>query len=399
MPRRDAPPTIGAGYLRGGARACADELARMSDVLSWKRLRGLVGRHRSRLRFCLRVTVVGLTTFALGRALKLPLDGIWAVLTAVVVTQMSVGESLHASLAYMVGTVGGAVYAAVIGVALPHAAPLPEAGVLALTLAPLALAAAVNPNFRVAPFSAALVLLLAGHFGEGLIGSAAVRIGEVALGGIVAVAVSFLVFPERAHRMGLEAAARILNLMGRILPQLLGGFTSQLDHTQIRAVQDEIGGAVARLKALTAEAKHERLFRLAADPDQAPLSRTLLRMRHDFVIIGRAAAVPLPEAVAHRLAPLLSRLGTNASDFLLSSASALVSRTAPSTLGDVEAALNAYTAEFSMLRREGLTRSLSDVEVGQLFTLAFALDQLYGNFVDLERCVREFAQSPSGKGH
>lgn len=369
----------------------------MSDLLFWKSLRGLLGRHRSQLRFCLRVTVVGLTAFALGRALMLPLNGIWAVLTAVVVTQMSAGGSLRASLEYMVGTVGGAAYAAIIGVAVPHVTPLPEAGVLALTLAPLALASAVNPNFRVAPFSAVLVLLLAGQFGEGPIGSAAIRIGEVALGGIVAVVVSFLVFPERAHGMGLEAAARILKLMGRIMPELLRGFTKQLDQVQIRAVQDEIGEAVAGLQAIAAEAKNERLFRLVADPDQGPLSRTLLRIRHDFVIIGRAAAVPLPEAVAQRLAPLLVRVGATASDFLLASARALTSRTNPSTLGDVDAAVNAYTAEFSLLRREGLTRSLSDAEVEQLFTLGFALDRLHRNFRDLERCVGEFAQSPSSK--
>jgi uncharacterized membrane protein YccC len=370
----------------------------MTDLLFCKSLRGLLGRHRSKLRFCLRVTVVGLTAFALGRALKLPLNGIWAVLTAVVVTQMSVGGSLRASLEYMVGTVGGAIYAAIIGVAVPHATPLAEAGVLALTLAPLALAAAVNANFRVAPFSAVLVLLLAGQFGEGPIASAAIRIGEVALGGIVAIVASFLVFPERAQRMGLEAAARILKLMARILPELLRGFTKQLDPVRIRAAQDEIGEAVAGLQAIAAEAKNERPFRLVADPDQGPLSRTLLRIRHDLVIIGRAAAMPLPDAVAQRLSPLLARVGASASDFLLASARALTSRTNPSSLGNVEAALKAYTAEFSLLRREGLTRCLSDAEVEQLFTLSFALDQSYGNFSDLERCVGEFAGSPSGKG-
>jgi uncharacterized membrane protein YgaE (UPF0421/DUF939 family) len=41
------------------------------------------------------------------------------VLTAVVVTQVSVGGSLRATLDYVVGTLAGAVYAAAVGVLAP----------------------------------------------------------------------------------------------------------------------------------------------------------------------------------------------------------------------------------------------------------------------------------------
>ena len=62
------------------------------------------------------------------------------ILTALVVTQMSAGGSMRATLEYITGTVGGAVYAAIIGVLIPHAGTLAMAGVLAITIAPLALA-------------------------------------------------------------------------------------------------------------------------------------------------------------------------------------------------------------------------------------------------------------------
>ena len=65
------------------------------------------------------------------------------ILTAIVVTQMSAGGSLRATLEYIIGTVGGAIYAAIIGVLIPHGTPLAEAGVLALAIAPLALIAFV----------------------------------------------------------------------------------------------------------------------------------------------------------------------------------------------------------------------------------------------------------------
>jgi len=87
--------------------------------------------------------------------------GVADVLTAVVVTQLSVGGSVRATIEYVVGTLGGAVYAGAVGALIPHATMLAQDFVLILTIAPLGLAAAINPNFRVAPFSAVLVLLLA----------------------------------------------------------------------------------------------------------------------------------------------------------------------------------------------------------------------------------------------
>lgn len=53
---------------------------------------------------------------------------------------------------------------------------LTQSGVLAITVAPLAFLAALNPNFRVAPFSAVLVLLISGQLGEGPIESALTRL-------------------------------------------------------------------------------------------------------------------------------------------------------------------------------------------------------------------------------
>jgi uncharacterized membrane protein YccC len=321
----------------------------------------------------------------------LPLHGIWVVLTAIVVTQMSAGGSVRASIEYMVGTLAGAIYAGVLGVVLPHATPLALAGVLALAIGPLAFASAASASFRAAPFSAVLVLLIAGQLGETSVGSALLRVGEVALGAVVAIVVSFIVFPERAHSLAIETAARILREMARALPLLARACLHKLDAGDIRRVQDELGAAIARLQAITADAGSERLLWLATHPDQAPLSRTLLRIRHDIVIIGRAAGTPLPAALAQRFAPPLSRFAACSSDFLLGCATALTLRTQPPPLDDVDAAHDAYTSELNALRRNGLP-ALSAVEAEQVFALGFALEQLHREFGDLTRCVRENAR-------
>jgi uncharacterized membrane protein YccC len=360
----------------------------MTIGTAWTSARARLKPYRVQLRFCLRMTVAALLAFALAQLWNIPLHGLWAVLTAVVVTQMSLGGSLHATTEYVLGTIGGAVYAASIAVLIPHTTALALAGVLALTIAPLAYAAAVNPSFRVAPFTGAIVLLISGQLGEGPVESALYRLLEVAIGGGVAVLVSLLVLPERAHGLGLDAAARILDILAR----LLAGFTQRLDVAEATRMQQEAGRALAAFQAIAAEARSERTINLVAEPDPAPLARTLLRLRHDVVIIGRAAAAPLPEDFAKRLGPPLARVAECTGKYLQESARALVSRRAPPPLEPMDDALAAYNAEIAALRSEGLTRDLTIAGAEQLFTLGFALEQMHQNLADLERCVQEWAR-------
>ena len=70
---------------------------------------------KPRLRFCLQATVNALLAFGLAHVLAVPMHGLWAVLTAVMVIQTSVGGSLKSAADYIVGTVGGAVYAGAVG--------------------------------------------------------------------------------------------------------------------------------------------------------------------------------------------------------------------------------------------------------------------------------------------
>jgi len=63
----------------------------------WTWTRAQIGARRAELRFCLRMTVAALLAFAVAQAWNIPLHGLWAVLTAVVVTQISFGGSLRAT--------------------------------------------------------------------------------------------------------------------------------------------------------------------------------------------------------------------------------------------------------------------------------------------------------------
>ena len=269
------------------------------DVPSlWERVGHYVGPYRAQLRFSLRVALAALLAFALAQVLTIPLHGLWAVLTAVLVTQMSIGASVRAAAEYVVGTLCGVIYASAIAVAIPHANTIALAGLLALTMAPLAFAAALNPIFRVAPFTGALVLLISGQLGEGPVEAALYRLLEVLLGGAIGVTVSLLVLPERAHGLGLEAGARILDQLARALPKLLTGVTQELDVDEVHRIQSEIGRSIAGFQAHAAESKGERLFSLVARPDPSSLSRTLLRLRHDLVMMAARRSYRCPRVSA-----------------------------------------------------------------------------------------------------
>jgi uncharacterized membrane protein YccC len=356
----------------------------------WRRLRAFVHSRRTHLALSLRVTVAALAALALAQWLQLTLP-LWAVLTAVIVTQMSVGRSLRATIDYFAGTLGGAIYGGAIAVLIPHASEMALLMVLALAIIPLAFIAAINPRFSAAPVTAIIVLLIPIMTHATPIASAIDRVIEVSIGGVTGLAVSFVLSPSGSHRMIAAAAARTLDQMAWVLGQLLAGLTHGLDVDALHHIQDRIGEALVQLNVMGTEAEHERSARLAAGPDTGPLLRTLLRSRHDLVMIGRAALNPLPETLASRLESPLLKVGVALADYLRGSGAALRAGRRPPSLDAVEAALAAYTAEVAAMRKDGLTRSLTSEAAESFFALGFALEQLHGDLKDLQRCVAEWA--------
>ena len=174
------------------------------------------------------------------KLLGLP-QGWWAVITALLVVQTSVGGSLKAALDRLWGTIAGAIYGALVAIIVPHATDLGLAAAIVVAILPLAYLAAVNVAFRVAPVTALIVLLpIYGHAGNPLV-SAADRIIEIIIGNVVALAVTLVILPARAHGQLREAAARVARLNADLLDMLIAGLFDagrpglQAMHASIRA--------------------------------------------------------------------------------------------------------------------------------------------------------------------
>src|SRR4051812_4152084 len=364
-------------------------------IVLLKRLSAPLRSRKAQLALAVRVTVAAFGALMVSLALHLLLP-LWAVLTALIVTQMSVGRSLKATRDYLFGTVGGAIYGAAITVLIPHSGEAGLLGLLVLAIAPLAFVAAINPALNAATVTAVIVLLVPTMNHADPLASAADRVLEVFVGAVCGLLASFFVLPSRAHSQLRLSAARTLELIAAALPELLAGLTRGLDNNALHRIQDGIGTAVVGLNATGAEAERERAAHLSSGPDTGPLLRTVLRLRHDLVMIGRATVMPLPAEVQARLAAPLARVGEATGGYLRAAAGALRTGVGAPAMWPVQTALQAYAAEVAAVRGEGLIRGLPGDIAERFFAPGFVLEQMRQNLRDLERVVSEWAEAPRG---
>ncbi len=343
-----------------------------------ERMLGLLWARKIQLALAVRIAVAAVAAYVVAVALHLMLP-LWAVLTSLIVSQMSVGRSLKATRDYMLGTIGGAIYGGAIAVLIP------------------AFVAAINPSLNSATVTAVIVLLVPAMHHASPLDSAFDRVLEVTVGALTGLLVSFLVLPSRAVSQIRANAATLLELLAAAFAELLAGLTRGLDNDALHRIQDGIGAAVTGLQAMGAEAERERAAHLSSGPDTGPLLRTILRLRHDVVMIGRASGVPLPANVQARLARPLSDVSKAIVDFMRAVAASLRSGGGTADIQSVDDALHAYAAEVAAVRSEGLIRGLPGEAAERFFALGFSLEQMRQNLNDLDRCHGDWCGSADAK--
>jgi uncharacterized membrane protein YccC len=361
-----------------------------------KRMFGRFWARKTQLALAVRIAAAAVAAYAIAVALHLLLP-LWAVLTSLIVTQMSVGRSLKATRDYMLGTIGGAIYGGAIAVLIPHSGEGSLLALLVLAVTPLAFIASLNPSLNSATVTAVIVLLLPTMHHSDPLDSAIDRVMEVSVGAVTGLVVSFLVLPSRAVNQIRANAARLLDLLAAAFAELLAGLTRGLDNDALHRIQDGIGVAVTGLNATGAEAERERSVHLSSGPDTGPLLRTIQRLRHDVVMVGRASVVPLPADVQARLALPLSDVSNAIVNYMQSVAVSLRRGAGTADIHPVDVALQAYASEVAALRRDGLIRGLPVDAAERFFALGFSLEQMRQNLNDLSRCHADWCEAAATK--
>jgi uncharacterized membrane protein YccC len=342
--------------------------------------------HRAKLHRAVRVTVAAALAYELATRLDLP-QGFWAVITAIIVMQSSVGGTLAASIERMVGTVGGAVVGAAVAV-VGSWTKMPEVLELVAAIIPLSIAASVYQSMRIAPVTAA-ILLLANPSNIDPLLSAADRVLEIALGSVVGLAVAILVFPARAHGTLVDKAAQTITLLAEVLRNMLADLDGIRDDAAFARLHERIRASLAEAETAGVEAERERSSHLTDDPDPATLLRAIRRLRHTVILIGRASTEPLPEpALPHFLEPL-HRIDDAMAEYLVSLSRSIQRRLPPPSPEAVNAALDGYDQAMLLVWKQPRTRDMPLNAVGRIFALSFALEQLRENARDLRDRAEE----------
>jgi uncharacterized membrane protein YccC len=362
----------------------------IADLSAW------LGGRRAELRLAVRMAVAAVAAYGLAETLGLT-QGYWAVFTTVIVIQASVGGSLKATVERLIGTLGGGAYGGIIALLIAGADTYWRAAGLAAAVLPLAVVAAVDPRFRIAPITAVIVLLSPTGQTTSPILFTLDRIGEIMLGSIVALAVSLFVLPARAHNLLTTATGRLLGFLADFFVLILDSLSGPVDSGEIRRLQIASRRTLAQLETIAEEARRERSSRLTDDPDPDPVVRTSHRVRNDLIMLARAAIAPLPDPIGARLQPALSGLRTAGSVWLRGLSESFATRRAPPPLDGFDTALRAYRHEIAGLRQDGTLRALSAEAVGRIYALGFALDQLRENAGDLADRAAELARPETGK--
>ncbi|MEI9963844.1 MAG: FUSC family protein [Caulobacteraceae bacterium] len=338
------------------------------------------GRRQAELRHAVRVSAAVACAFAVSSLFHLP-QGYWAVFTAVIVVQTSIGATLTASMDRLYGTiVGGAI--GVAGAYLKAQTVLEEGLVLAGAIAICAFAAAVRPNLKVAPITAAIVLVGGSAARMDPLLAAVWRVVEIFIGSAIGVAATVFIFPARAHKAVTARIARTTEELAGLLDLYAEAALGAPLGDRAQHANQATRASLAAIETAVKEAARESSSRLSEASVPEALLRTLGRVRTDTVMVGRALARPAPEAASELLSePAAALLRAAASELRHCGQALTAGREVVFT--EIAQPRARFEQAVEAMRQARLTSDLTFDAAAQVFGLVFALETLLGNMEDL----------------
>jgi len=310
-------------------------------------------------------------------------------MTAILVTQANVGASLGLAVDRLLGSLLGVLVGGGVALLLADSHALRYAG-LAATILVLAFFAAQRPALRIACVTAAIVILGDPRLGTP-IQSAGYRMIEVAIGAVVSILTTLVLFPSRAGRAFADNVAQTLPpmfaLLASALRTALGG---EYDAAFVTSTSAKVRANFAAGDALARQTQLEVAGFLAGRSDPDAVLRTLRRLWHTEIMLLRSVTQPLPDAAVTLLRPHLEALRDAVEVLPQQCVDAFRNSVAPD-LAKVDYALSALQEVVAAMRIRGELRALSIDEIMRLMTFDFAVGQLRSNLKDLAERAHDLA--------
>jgi hypothetical protein len=178
------------------------------------------------------------------------------------------------------------------------------------------------------------------------------------------------------------AANSVLEKQAILFSELVAAAAEPARRDAILEMHAAVRARLSNLDAIAAEASRERRNRLSDDVDPEPVARTLRRLSHDLVLLGRVVSEPVvtqPDAI---LSGALAALASTGSGYLRSVGGAFARRREPDATTPVDAAILKL---FDALDRAGAPE--------RIVALRFCFQQMQQNLQDLQQRCSEFASA------
>ncbi len=218
-------------------------------------------------------------------------DPAWALITAAVVTQTTIGETVSNGRNQLFGAlIGGAASMAAITL---QQMGLPQEAALWSALIPLAALAAWKPQTRLGLVTVLIAMLFPSDNSPFFVPIQ--RVICVLAGVIVSMVVSFAVLHEQTRRDAFRLAAAMIRGIGEILD---GAAHHDIGWHDIQALDDTSATCLRLIAANVGEARRERWTSLEKrDPMLAALPQALQQLQTDAMVFARTAlASPVHDA-------------------------------------------------------------------------------------------------------
>lgn len=245
----------------------------------------------------LKAAVAALVSYALAYGLDLP-NGYWAVLTAILVVQSTIGASLSVAIDRALGTVVGGVVGVVAAMAAGPSVPFTFLALGVAVIVTSTLAAKFS-SYKLAPVTAVIVLLSDPTHVDPWV-SGLHRVFEIGVGGAVGVLCALLILPARAVFFLFPHCATAVKLCADLMALGRDGLMGRgLDPAEMDALNARTRQALRAADARIAEARAERALSGHADP--TPVVRACRRLWHSVIILLRGTDTTLSEQMATAL--------------------------------------------------------------------------------------------------
>ncbi len=310
-------------------------------------------RQSPSLRQGIKTGLAGAITYAMYIGWHLP-QGYWAVFTALIVTQVTLGASWKPALYRTIGSTSGALAAMLLFLILGPGTV--RVGITLFVLASLfGFLTVLHPSFSAAGFTAAIVLLL-GRIEGSPIHTGWLRVLYTLLGSFVAFAVGALLWPVRAREGLRRKIANILDGAGVLYRAVTAAALQGIDNEQqVRQLDSQLHDLRRGITQQMDDARNELSFSRFNQGAYQQFVELADQVRRRLTAMAEDRSLYVHAQVEPGLVPSLANVVEKTSQNFTALSEAIRKNSAPENSEELEAAVRELDADLAKLREQRAT--------------------------------------------